>query len=153
MTGQHIWHVRNDGQIDYEIAEIQLDRRRPPVQGEFIDVSVKRRSVRAKIATFNTSTSGSTSTYTIEAVEDDGIGFDYDLQEIVNMDGVGLVSLASALKRMPDRVGVLSMLHRGAGKTPSFFDAAQIEALLARYRSDFTEGNPRGHREADDDDF
>ena len=152
MTGQHIWHikVRNDGQADYEIAEIQLDRRRPPVQGEFIDVSVKRRSVRAKIATFNTSTSGSTSTYTIEAVEeDDGIDFDHDLHEIVNMDGVGLVSLASALKRMPDRVGVLSMLYRGAGKTPSFFDAAQIEALLARYRSDFT----TGHREADEDDF
>jgi hypothetical protein len=81
------------------------------------------------------------------------IEFDYDLEEIVNMDGVGLVSLKSALKRMPDRIGVLSMLHRDVGKTPSFFNAAQIEALLARYRSDFSEGNPPGHREADEDDF
>ena len=69
-------------------------------------------------------------------VADTPIDFDYDLEEIVQMDGVGLISLKSALKRMPDRVGVLSMLHRGAGKTPSFFDAAQIEALLVRYRSD-----------------
>jgi hypothetical protein len=81
------------------------------------------------------------------------IDFDYDLEEIVNMDGVGLVSLKSALKRMPDRIGVLSMLHRNVGKNPSFFNAAQIEALLARYRSDFAEGNPPGHREADEDDF
>jgi hypothetical protein len=84
---------------------------------------------------------------------DTPIDFDYDLEEIVNMDGVGLVSLKSALKRMPDRIGVLSMLHRDVGKNPSFFNAAQIEALLARYRSDFTAGNPPGHREADEDDF
>jgi hypothetical protein len=77
----------------------------------------------------------------------------YDLGEIVRMDGVGLVSLKSALKRMPDRIGALSMLHRDRGKTPTFFNAAQIEALLARYRSDFEEGNPLGHREADEHDF
>jgi hypothetical protein len=82
-------------------------------------------------------------------VADTPIDFDYDLEEIVQMDG-----RRPHLKRMPDRVGVLSMLHRGAGKTPSFFDAAQIEtALLARYRSDFTAGNPRGHREATEKDF
>jgi len=75
MTGQHIWHikVRRTGQAEAEIAEIQLDRRRAPVQGEVIDVSVKRKSIRATIVAFNTSTSGSTSAYTIEAVEkDDG---------------------------------------------------------------------------------
>jgi len=81
------------------------------------------------------------------------IDFDYDLEEIVQMDGVGAISLKSALKRMPDRIGVLSMLHRDVGKNPSFFNAAQIEALLERYRSDFTAGNPPGHREADEDDF
>jgi hypothetical protein len=81
------------------------------------------------------------------------IDFDYDIEEIVQMDGVGLVSLKSALKRMPDRIGVLSMLHREAGKTPSFFNAAQIEALLERHRADFTAGSPPGHREADEDDF
>src|SRR6266403_1962402 len=34
MTGQHIWHikVRRTGQAEAEIAEIQLDRRRAPVQ-------------------------------------------------------------------------------------------------------------------------
>ena len=84
---------------------------------------------------------------------DTPIEFDYDLEEIVQMDGVGLISLKSALRRMPDRIGVLSMLHRDAGKNPSFFNAAQIEALLERYRSDFTAGNPPGHREADEDDF
>jgi hypothetical protein len=154
MPGQHIWHIKVQrvGQADYEIAEIQLDRRRAPVLGEVIDVSVKRKGIHAKIVTFNTSASGSTSTYTIEAVEeDDGIDFDYDLEEIVNMDGIGPVSLKSALRRMPDRIGVLSMLHREAGKNPSFFNAAQIEALLERYRAELTAGNPPGHREADED--
>jgi hypothetical protein len=74
MTGQHIWHikVRRTGEAEAEIADIQLHRRSPPVLGEVIDVSVKRKGVRAKIVTFNTSTSGSTSTYTIESVEEDG---------------------------------------------------------------------------------
>ena len=60
MPGQHIWHVkvRRTGQAEPEIAEPQLDRGRAPVQGEVIDVSVKRKSVRAKIVAFNTSTSG-----------------------------------------------------------------------------------------------
>jgi hypothetical protein len=72
MTGQHIWHikVRRTGQAEAEIAEIQLDRRRPPAHDEVIDVSVKRKSVRAKIVAFNTSTSGSTATYSIQAVEE-----------------------------------------------------------------------------------
>jgi hypothetical protein len=39
------------------------------VQSEIIDVSVKREGIRAKIVAFNTS--GSTSTYIIEAVEED----------------------------------------------------------------------------------
>ena len=72
MPGQHIWHikVRRTGQADPEIAEPQLYRGRAPVQGEVIDVSVKRKSVRAKIVAFNTSTSGLTATYTIQAVEE-----------------------------------------------------------------------------------
>ena len=75
MPGQHIWHiwhikVRRTGQAEPEIAEPQLDRSRAPVQGEVIDVSVKPKSVRAKIVAFNTSTSGSTATYSIQAVEE-----------------------------------------------------------------------------------
>jgi hypothetical protein len=81
------------------------------------------------------------------------IDFDYDLQEIVQMSGVGLVSLKSALKRIPDRVGPYGVLHRERGKTPAFFDSFQIQTLLNRYRSEFNEGNPPGHREADEDDF
>ena len=73
MTGQHIWHikVRRVGQAEPESVEPQLDRGRGPVHGEVIDVSVKRKRVSAKIVAFNTSTSGSTSTHAIEAVEDD----------------------------------------------------------------------------------
>ncbi len=62
--------VRGVGQAEAEIAEIQLDRRRAPKRGEVIDLSVKRKDIRAKIVAFNTPTSGSTSTYTIEAVEE-----------------------------------------------------------------------------------
>ena len=68
------------------------------------------------------------------------IDFDYDLEEIVQMDGVGPISLKSALKRMSDRIDVLSVLYRDFGKSPPFFDAAQIEALLARCRPDLIEG-------------
>jgi hypothetical protein len=68
------------------------------------------------------------------------IDFDHDLEEIVQMDGVGPVSLKSALKRMPDRIDILSILYRDVGKRPPFFDAAQIEALLARYRPSLTPG-------------
>jgi hypothetical protein len=73
MPGQHIWHikVRRVGQADYEIAEIQLDRRRAPVQGEFIDVVVNRKQMRARIVGSNKSASGSTNTYTILAAEED----------------------------------------------------------------------------------
>jgi hypothetical protein len=79
------------------------------------------------------------------------LDFDYDLEEIVQMAGVGSVSLKSALKRMPDRIDARSVLWRDLGKNPTFYNAAQIEALLARYRSD--EGKRPGHREADEDDF
>ena len=51
------------------------------------------------------------------------IDFDYDIEEIVQMDGVGPVSLKSALKRMPNHIGVLSMLHRDVG-------ARQLEQII-----------------------
>jgi hypothetical protein len=38
--------------------------------------------------------------------------FRHDLDEIVQMDGVGLITLRSALRRMPDRVGPLGALSR-----------------------------------------
>jgi hypothetical protein len=63
------------------------------------------------------------------------IDFDYDLEEIVQMEGVGPVSLGSALKRMPDPVGPYGVLHRERGKTPTFFDSFHIQALLNRHRS------------------
>jgi hypothetical protein len=78
------------------------------------------------------------------------INFDYDLEEIVQMVGVGAVSLKSALKRMQERIDVRSIPYRNLGKNLSFFNAAQIEALTG---PDFTDGNPPGHREADEDDF
>jgi hypothetical protein len=72
MPGQHIWRikVRRTGQAEAEIAEPQLDRGRGPVHGEIIDASAKRKSVRAKIVAFSTSTSVSTVTYSIQAVEE-----------------------------------------------------------------------------------
>jgi hypothetical protein len=81
------------------------------------------------------------------------IDFDYDLEEIVQMDGVGPVSLKSALTRMPDPIGPYGVLHRARGKTPAFFGTFQIQALLNRHRSELNEGNRPGHREADEDDF
>ena len=63
------------------------------------------------------------------------IDFDYDLGEIVQMDG-GPISLRSALRRMPDQVGALAVLYRDMGKAPAFFDAAQINLLRARHASD-----------------
>jgi hypothetical protein len=79
------------------------------------------------------------------------LDFDYDLEDIVQMAGVGPVPLKSALQRMPDRIDVRNVLYRELGKRPTFFNTAQIEALRARYGSD--EGKRPGHREADDDDF
>jgi hypothetical protein len=81
------------------------------------------------------------------------ITFDYSLDEIVQMEGKGPVSLRTALIHMPDRVGPLGVLWRDAGKIPAFFDAGQIQALLTHYRSRLEAGNPPGHREADEDDF
>jgi hypothetical protein len=81
------------------------------------------------------------------------IDFQYDLDEIVQMDGVGLVTLRSALARMPDRVRPLGVLFREQGKQPSLFDATNIQALLDRHRKDLEAGNPLGHREGDEHDF
>jgi hypothetical protein len=47
------------------------------------------------------------------------LDFDYDLEEIVQMAGVGSVSLKSALKRMPDRIDAQSVLWRDLGKHKS----------------------------------
>jgi hypothetical protein len=71
MPGQHIWHikVRRTGQAEPERAEPQLDRRREPVLGEVIEVAGKREKVRAKVASFHKSVSGSTTTCEIDAVE------------------------------------------------------------------------------------
>jgi hypothetical protein len=80
------------------------------------------------------------------------INFDYNLDEIVQMDGKGLVSLRTALIHMPDRVRPLDLLYRAAGKTPAFFDAGQIQSLLNRRRRDLARKSP-GHREDDDDAF
>jgi hypothetical protein len=74
MHGQHIWHikVRRLGRTDHEIADIRLDQPRAPVQGETLDAAVNRETVRVKIVSFNTSTSGSTATHKILADEIDG---------------------------------------------------------------------------------
>jgi hypothetical protein len=72
---QHIWHikVRRIGQADHEIADIRLDQRRAPVQGEAIAAVVNRKKVHVKIVSFNTSEFGSKVTYKILADEiDDG---------------------------------------------------------------------------------
>ena len=81
------------------------------------------------------------------------INFEYDLDEIVHVDGIGPVSLGTALIHMPGRVGPFGVLYREQGRTPAFFDAAQIQALLDRHRRDLEAGNPPGHREANEDDF
>jgi hypothetical protein len=66
------------------------------------------------------------------------IGFDYDLDETVQMDGKP-VSLRRALKLMPDPVGRYGVLYRDAGKVPPLFDTFQILALLNRHRSELTD--------------
>jgi hypothetical protein len=81
------------------------------------------------------------------------ITFDYSLDEIVQMDGKGLVSLRRALIHMPDRIGPLGVLWRDVGKLPAFFDAEQIQALVDQHKKELEAGNPPGHREADEDDF
>jgi hypothetical protein len=81
------------------------------------------------------------------------IDFEYDLHEIVQMDGKGPVSLRTALIHMPSRVGPLGVLWREAGKIPSFFNAEQIQALVDQHKAKLEAGNPPGHREADEDDF
>nr|WP_041756015.1 hypothetical protein [Bradyrhizobium sp. ORS 278] len=76
------------------------------------------------------------------------INFEYDLDEIVQMAGKP-ITLAGALRRMPDQVGPLAVLYRDAGKQPALFDAEQIQDLLDKHRSELEAGNPQGHREAD----
>jgi hypothetical protein len=71
MPGQHhIWHikVRRIGRVDYE--ETQFKHRSAPVQGEFI--AMKGMGISAKIVAFNESVSGSTATYEILSVPDNG---------------------------------------------------------------------------------
>jgi hypothetical protein len=58
------------------------------------------------------------------------IDFDYDLEEIVQMDGVGPVSLKSALWRMPDPIGPYGVLHRERGKTPAFSTLSEFKHCL-----------------------
>jgi hypothetical protein len=72
------------------------------------------------------------------------INIQYDLDEIVQMDGVGLVSLRTALKRMPERIGPMGVLYRDQGKLPALFDAAQIQSLLEKHRAELEAGNPSG---------
>jgi hypothetical protein len=81
------------------------------------------------------------------------INFDYSLDEIVQMDGKGLVSLKTALIHMPDQVRPLGVLYRDVGKIPALFDAGQIQALINQHKKELEAGNPIGHREADEDDF
>jgi hypothetical protein len=81
------------------------------------------------------------------------IDFEYDLHEIVQMDGKGLVSLRTALVDMPSRVGPLGVLWREAGRIPSFFNAEQIQALVDQHKAKLETSNRIGHREADEDDF
>jgi hypothetical protein len=48
------------------------------------------------------------------------LDFDFDLEEIVQMAGVGPVSLKSALQRMRDRIGVRSALYRDSARNRLF---------------------------------
>jgi hypothetical protein len=77
MPGQHIWRVRvrRVGEADFQIADIQLHRRRAPVSGEMIDAMLNRddmakgKSIRARITNFHEF--GGTTAYEIYAVEED----------------------------------------------------------------------------------
>jgi hypothetical protein len=79
MPGQHIWRirVRRVGEADFQIADIQLHRRRAPVSGEVIDAMLnrddmaKRKNIRARIINFHEFGSGGTTAYEIYAVEED----------------------------------------------------------------------------------
>jgi hypothetical protein len=50
------------------------------------------------------------------------INFDNDLDEIVQVDGIGLVTLRKALACMPEKVGPFGVLYRRQGKIPALFD-------------------------------
>jgi|APAra7269096870_1048528.scaffolds.fasta_scaffold80819_1 hypothetical protein len=81
------------------------------------------------------------------------IDFDYDLNEIVHMDSFGSLTLAGALRRMPDRVGRYSVLYRSVDERPTFFNSKQIQALLDKHRSKLRVGHSLGDRDADEFDF
>jgi predicted RNA-binding protein with TRAM domain len=78
-----IWHVkvRRVGQADYEIAEIRMDGRGPPKEGEIINVGItdfglngagmKRENILAKVVSFTESTAESRTRYTVLATEED----------------------------------------------------------------------------------
>jgi hypothetical protein len=57
--------------------------------------------------------------------------FDYDFEEIVQMAGVGPLSLKSALKRMPDRIDARSILYRDLGKNPKASRAGLLKCVSA----------------------
>lgn len=80
MPGQHIWRikVRKLGEADFEIAENRPDQWRGPEMDEVIDVIVhpeetapRRKSVCAKIVSFHKSSADGTTTWEINAVEQD----------------------------------------------------------------------------------
>jgi len=81
------------------------------------------------------------------------LDFDYDLKEIVHMDSWGSLTLASALRRMPDRVGRYSVLYRSVDERPTFFNSKQIQALLDKHRAKLQAGHSPGDRDPDEFDF
>jgi hypothetical protein len=75
MSGQNIWHIkiRKLGEAEYKFAETQHKPREPRGR-EVIELEIGGKLVRAKIATFHGSHSGSTGTFEINAdeIKDDG---------------------------------------------------------------------------------
>jgi hypothetical protein len=75
------------------------------------------------------------------------LGFDYDLDEIVQLGGRAL-SLRRALREMPNPVPLSVALFRETGTSPTIFGPSAIEALLVRHRSELKEGKPPARSEA-----
>ena len=84
MPGQHIWHIkiRRLGEADYKFAATQHHPRKPDDHQD-IALEIGGKLVRAKIATFHSSYSGSTGTFEINAdqIEDDGTPLGHRLAE------------------------------------------------------------------------
>jgi hypothetical protein len=49
------------------------------------------------------------------------INFDNDLDEIVQVDGIGIVTIRKALACMPEKVGPFGVLYRRQGKIPALW--------------------------------